>query len=177
MTTIKASAGWAVDMLGETDHVETIQRILRQSVRANVAADGATVVLLEGDQCYYADEDAMSPLWKGQRFPVGSCISGWAMLHKQSVVVEDITVDDRIPQEAYRPTFVRSLVMVPIRVAGPLGAIGAYWAKAYRAPESAVALLEQLAHAAGEALSRAAIVSKAQPIRMNAPARWVGQAD
>ena len=26
----------------------------------------------------YADEDAIGKLWKGQRFPMSTCISGWA---------------------------------------------------------------------------------------------------
>ncbi|BBY65102.1 hypothetical protein [Mycolicibacterium helvum] len=29
-------------------------------------AHGATVVLLDHALCHYADEDSMSPLWKGQ---------------------------------------------------------------------------------------------------------------
>ena len=41
-----------------------------------VGADGATFVLRDGDCCYYVDEDAISPLWKGQRFPLEACISG-----------------------------------------------------------------------------------------------------
>jgi GAF domain-containing protein len=162
MTT--TSTDWAVQMLDETVAVDAILRILRQSVRASVNADGATVVLLDHDQCYYADEDAMSPLWKGQRFPVSACISGWAMLHRRSVVVPDITVDDRIPQEAYRPTFVRSLVMVPMRVADPLGAIGAYWARPYAADESEVTTLEQIAEAAGTALSRTVVPPRTQQV-------------
>jgi len=153
---------WAVQMLDESAGVEAVQRILRQSVRASVHANGATVVLLSDNECYYVDEDAMSPLWKGQRFPVNACISGWAMLHRQTVVVPDIAIDDRIPQNAYRPTFVRSLVMVPMRVADPLGAIGAYWARRYRASTSEVETLERIAEAAGAALARPAPLRPAQ---------------
>lgn len=150
-----SSVGWAIQMLDEADSVADVQVILRGSARASVDAQGATVVLREGDLCFYADEDAMSPLWKGQRFPVTQCVSGWAMLHRQTVVVPDIRVDERIPQDAYRPTFVRSLVMVPIRVHQPLGAIGAYWASLHRASEEEILTLERLADAAGEALVKA----------------------
>ncbi len=51
---------------------------------------------------------------EGQRFPVEHCISGWAMQHREPAVVEDVYDDPRIPQDLYRPTFVRSLVVVPI---------------------------------------------------------------
>ena len=64
--------------------------IVRSAARAVTEADGATFVLRDGELCFYADEDAIAPLWKGQRFPMSECISGWAMLAKQSVCVPDI---------------------------------------------------------------------------------------
>jgi len=38
-------------------------------------------VLAQDGYRFYADEDAIGPLWKGQRFPMDHCISGWAMVH------------------------------------------------------------------------------------------------
>lgn len=157
---------WAIDMLDEAITAEDVQTALRCSARAAVRAQGATVVQLENGECHYLDEDAMSPLWKGQRFPATSCISGWAMLHDQTVTIADIRTDSRIPQAAYRPTFVRSLLMVPIRVAvTPVGAIGAYWADLHQASAAEVAALERLADAAGRALTRISShpVAQAQP--------------
>lgn len=148
------SIEWAVQMLREADSVEEVQHILKGSARAAVQAQGVTVVRLENNQCHYADEDAMSPLWKGQRFPVERCISGWAMLHGRTVVIPDIRVDERIPQEAYRPTFVRSLAMIPIRPAAPVGAIGVYWADHHVASASEIEVVERLAAAASAALAR-----------------------
>ena len=146
----------AVAQLQEAERLEDVQQVVRTSARWLVHADGATFVLREGDRCYYADEDAMSPLWKGQRFPARTCISGWAMMHGEAAVIPDIQVDPRIPQDAYRPTFVRSLVMVPIRPEDALGAIGAYWATRHRATEAEVTRLVQLAEAAEDALLRIA---------------------
>jgi GAF domain-containing protein len=148
------SIEWAIQMLRDVQSVEEIYRILKGSARAGVNAQGVTIVRLDGGYCHYADEDAMSPLWKGQRFPVGRCISGWAMIHGQTAVVPDIREDDRIPQEAYRPTFVRSLVMVPIRPRSPIGAIGAYWADPHRATADEIATLARLAAEADAALAR-----------------------
>jgi GAF domain-containing protein len=148
------SASWAVRMLDGAETADEVRLILRSSARAAVRGDGATVVELEGDQCHYADEDAISPLWKGQRFPVTACISGWAIRHRKTVVIPDIRDDDRVPLEAYRPTFVRSMVMVPITAGQPVGAIGAYWGRLHRASDEEVAALESLADAAGRALQR-----------------------
>jgi hypothetical protein len=125
----------AVQDLSRARSLPDVQLVVRTAARDVADADGASFVLLEGDQVYYADEDAIAPLWKGKRFLVEECISGWSMTHGTPVVIEDIRQDDRIPQDVYRPTFVRSLVVVPIRPEAPLGAIGTYWAQP-RAPSA-----------------------------------------
>src|SRR5947199_10651996 len=53
-----------------------IQRIVGAAARELIHADGAAFVLREGDQCFYAEEDSIAPLWKGLRFPMQSCVSG-----------------------------------------------------------------------------------------------------
>ena len=130
----------------------TIMAIVRSAARELTGADGATFVLRAGDKCYYADEDAIAPLWKGRQFPLEDCISGWAMLHREAVVLEDIYADPRIPADAYRPTFVKSLAMVPIRRLDPVGAIGNYWATRHRPSDTAVRLLQALADSTSTAM-------------------------
>jgi diguanylate cyclase (GGDEF)-like protein len=136
------------------DGLPQVQAIVRRAARALTGADGATFVLREGDQCFYADEDAIAPLWKGRRFPMSICISGWAMLHRRRVAIEDIYADDRIPHDAYRPTFVKSLAMVPIRSLDPIGAIGNYWAERHRPTEQELGLLQALADSTAVAIAR-----------------------
>jgi PAS domain S-box-containing protein len=142
----------AIKDLASARDLQSIQAIVGASARKLTGADGAAIVYRDGDLCFYADEDAVGPLWKGQRFPMSACISGWAMLNKQSVIIEDIFADPRIPVEAYKPTFVKSLAMVPINTHEPLGAIGNYWARHYRPTEREVELLETLADAAARAI-------------------------
>ena len=134
-----------------------VMRIVRHAARELTGADGATFVLRDGEQCHYADEDAIAPLWKGRRFPLHTCISGWTMLNRQQAVIEDVYADPRIPADAYRPTFVKSLVMVPIRTQAPLGAIGTYWATRRRAVPGEVHLLQALADTTAVALENVAI--------------------
>jgi two-component system CheB/CheR fusion protein len=64
----------ATAALGRAVSVEKIQDVVTTSARQLVEADGATFVVLDGDKCFYADEDAISPLWKGERFPIEQCI-------------------------------------------------------------------------------------------------------
>ena len=125
--------------------VPEIQAIVRTAARSLTGADGATFVLSDNGYCYYADEDAISPLWKGQRFPQETCMSGWVMRHREPVAIEDIFLDDRIPHDVYRATFVRSMAMVPIRRLDPLGAIGNYWASPHRPTQEELELLQALA--------------------------------
>jgi GAF domain-containing protein len=128
--------------------------VVTESARVLTGALGATFVLRDGELCYYASEDAIAPLWKGQRFELSRCISGWAMINDETAVVPDIFADPRIPVDAYRPTFVRSLTMVPVRAPEPVAAIGAYWSTARVPQPRQVAALEELAVAVGEAVRR-----------------------
>ena len=134
-----------VQELSLATNIESVMRIVRSVARELTGADGATFVLKDNDMCYYADEDAISPLWKGSRFPMKICISGWTMLNKKPAVIPDIYKDSRIPVDAYRPTFVKSLAMVPIRTLDPIGAIGNYWATLHLPSEEEVSLLQALA--------------------------------
>lgn len=123
----------------------TIMEIVRKAARELTGADGASFVLRDGDLCYYADEDAIAPLWKGRRFPMAVCVSGWVMLHREGVAIEDVFADPRVPADAYRPTFVKSLAMVPIRTRAPIGAIGNYWASRRAATKEEISVLQALA--------------------------------
>lgn len=141
-----------IQQLSLAHDLDTVMTIVRQAARSLTGADGATFVLRDRDMCYYADEDAIEPLWKGHRFPMASCISGWVMLNRQPVVIRDIYQDPRIPAAAYRPTFVKSLAMVPIRTEEPVGAIGNYWADHYEAGPEQLKLLQALANSASIAI-------------------------
>lgn len=133
-----------------------IMDVVRRFARSLTGADGATFVLKDGANCFYAEEDAIGPLWKGRRFPQTSCISGWVMMYRKPVVIEDVLSDPRIPVDAYRPTFVRSLAMVPVGEDTPIAAIGNYWAKTYRATPEQVLVLQALATATSDAMKRVA---------------------
>ena len=161
----KALAGYerlvsVVRELSLARDMQAIMAIVRRAARDLTGADGATFVLRENGFCHYADEDAIGPLWKGQKFPMKVCISGWAMTHQQPAVVEDIYSDPRIPLDAYEPTFVRSVVMVPIRAMDPIGAIGNYWARR-RLPEAReVRLLQALADTTAVAMENVRVYSE-----------------
>lgn len=134
--------------LSTADTLPEIMEIVTQAARVLLAADGISFVLRAGTECYYAEEDAIAPLWKGRRFPLRACISGWCMESGSAVAIPNIYEDDRIPQDAYRPTFVKSLAMVPVRQERPIAALGAYWSRCYQASPAELDLLQTIANAA-----------------------------
>jgi signal transduction histidine kinase len=142
----------AVRDLAAARDINEIVDIVRHAARELVDADGATFVLRDNDQCYYVDEDAIEPLWRGMRFPLEACISGWAMLNREAVFIPDIYLDARIPHEAYRPTFVQSLAMTPIRTSEPVGSIGTYWAHSHETTPAEAEVLQALADSTAVAL-------------------------
>lgn len=141
-----------VQELSLARELEDIMVIVRRAARELTGADGATFVLRDNGFCYYADEDAIAPLWKGKRFPMEACISGWVMLNRQPAVIENIYRDPRIPADAYRPTFVKSLAMAPIRSLDPVGAIGTYWATCRQPQPEEVKILQALANSTSVAM-------------------------
>lgn len=154
-TTYTKGMEYLVDVVQKLSLARTLEEVIditRHAARELTGADGAAFVLRDQDRCYYVDEDAIGPLWKGSKFPMSSCISGWSMMNRQSVAIEDVFKDPRIPIDAYRVTFVKSLLVVPIRVESPIGAIGNYWASSHTATPEQRKLLEALASSTSIAL-------------------------
>jgi two-component sensor histidine kinase len=141
-----------IEALSATRTIAEVADVVRKAARRISGADGVAFVLRDNEQCWYFDEDAIGPLWKGKRFPLTACISGWAMLNRQTVVIPDIYLDDRIPHDAYRPTFVKSLVMTPVRLEDPVAAIGAYWAEEHVPAPEIIKKLQVIARATASAL-------------------------
>ncbi len=143
----------AEERLEEAISREAVIEVVRITARHACSADGVCFVLREGDLCHYVEEDAIGPLWKGQRFPMSACISGWSMLHAQTAVISDVFEDPRIPHDAYRRTFVKSLIMTPVGMDGPVAAIGAYWQDKRYFTEREIAAVKTMARLVGQALS------------------------
>lgn len=125
---------------------------VRETARGICKSDGITFILRDGDLCYYVEEDAIAPLWKGKKFPIHTCISGWAMTNGQTAVVEDVFSDPRIPYDAYLPTFVKSLIMTPVGDDN-VAAMGAYWKDQRSFSDLEIMTVKTYSAAVGRALS------------------------
>src|ERR1700710_1435794 len=66
----------AVDHLARAGSTDDIIEVIRSTARQLVGSDGIALVLRDGDNCHYVEEDAVGPLWKGHRFAMSECISG-----------------------------------------------------------------------------------------------------
>ncbi len=130
---------------------EEVIEAVRASARGLMGCEGIAIIRRDGDLCYYVEEDAVGPLWKGQRFQAADCISGWTMINRKTAVVPDIEKDERIPLDLYVGTFVKALIMAPVGANNPVGAIGAYWSYVYEPTQWEIDVLEALASAATSA--------------------------
>jgi two-component system CheB/CheR fusion protein len=81
------------------------------------------------------------------------------MIHGKAAAIDDIYADDRVPHDVYRPTFVKSLLMVPIRSEKPIGAIGNYWATTRQLTFEEIEVLQALADTTSVALENARLYS------------------
>ena len=148
----------ASERLASARSMAAIVEVLRETARAAVGAEGIAIVLKDGDQCFYVAEDAIAPLFAGKRYPANKCISGWAMQHGETVAIADVRLDDRIPQQAYAKTFVRSLAVAPIGRPEATAALGAYWSAVAAPDAESVARLENLARLAAIAVENARLL-------------------
>jgi PAS domain S-box-containing protein len=137
----------------------SVAAIVSHAARQITGADGACVVLREGDACYYIDEEAIAPLWKGSRFPAEMCVSGMAMREQRVIAIPDITSDPRIPLELYRPTFVTSVLLAPGGDPA-VGAVGAYWQDVHTADQGEIDALSTLADGMAVAVTNLRIQSR-----------------
>lgn len=143
----------AANELALAHDLQSVTAVVAETARDLTGADGVTFVLREGSQCHYVDENAIAPLWKGCRFALNACISGWVIQHGEPVAIEDVYDDDRIPGAFYRPTFVKSLAMVPVRSPDAIAAIGAYWRDRHVATDEELGRMMLLADSAALALA------------------------
>jgi signal transduction histidine kinase len=88
------------------------------------------------------------------------------MTEEKPAVIPDIYADPRIPHDAYRPTFVRSLAMVPVRhEQAAIAAMGAYWASSRQVAPEELELLETVANSAALAIAFVEVQQAPQGLR------------
>jgi diguanylate cyclase (GGDEF)-like protein len=125
--------------------LEQIMEIALTAARKITNCDGATFIILDHGLCYYADENSIAPLWKGQRVPPNLCIAGWVMLNSEPVIIRDVYSDDRIIPNFYQHTFVKSMAMVSLSLQKPKGTIGIYWQNYHQPSIETLNLLQNIA--------------------------------
>ncbi len=135
--------------------VNTVVAAVRKAVQDYMGADSATFNLCE--------RKVITPMWRGREFPVDSYLTALVMITRQPAIIEDIRTDDRIPGDVRRPSFVKSLIMLPIRPCSPIGVIGAYWSVKYSSPSESVKILKSLGDIASFAIRNIQIYRAREP--------------
>jgi len=169
-TTDSAALFAIADRLARARSFDGVVEVVRSAARTIIGAEGITFVRCEGDECAYIAEDAIEPLWEGQRFNLAQCVSGWVMQHGEAAVIPDIYADDRVPHDAYLPTFVKSMAMMPVQAGAVRAAIGAYWAEVGAPDAKAIEHLQRLASFVGAAIENVSLQTSFELLNRTAAA-------
>lgn len=131
--------------LTHVDKYSDFQSLLKKAAKQVTTSDATSLILRHEEECCYLDEESDRPLWKGMCFPLRSCVSGWSILNAQTVAIENIFMDERVPAALYLDKNIQSLLVVPIDHGEVIGAISAYWNKRHTPSKSEISQLEALA--------------------------------
>jgi len=150
----------ALDRLSGARSNQCVVAILHTSIREVADADGVTVMLRDGEEIRYISDGCIDPLWRSDRFPLASSIAGSAMRSHQHVLIDEIAGDARPASDICPNAPIKSLAVLPIRSADPIGAIAVYWKET--PPELPWDELQMLANAAAISLENARLFGWAE---------------
>ena len=146
--------------LASKHDLESVQQIVTSSARKLTNAEGAALILREGDECLYAEINGIGPLWKGKKYKIETCLCWRVITDKEPVIIKNIYSDRKINITEYTATSIKSLAMVPIGTENPLGAIAVYWSNLFEASEIEIQLLQTLGDAASRAIENVRLYSE-----------------
>ncbi len=130
---------------------ESIKIIVSKAVRDLTGADLATCDLFDKYMTQKAFEGTTVPLTV-QPFPLESYIAERIMADPEPLIIDDLQADDRIPDDIYRPVYIKSLIAIPIGRDAPFGAVTAYWSTNYSPESEVVKILNSLSELACAAM-------------------------
>lgn len=135
-------------VLSDVSHIkvyEDITSTLKTAAKRLIHCDASSIIIRVDEDCHYIDEDSEQPLWKGMRFPLNNCITGWAILNGSTAIIPDIYDDARVPAELYRHTSIQSMMVAPLKNKNMQGgAISVYWNKRHSPSSAEVHILNTL---------------------------------
>lgn len=127
--------------------LDRVGEVVRDAALELVGSDGASVLLPEGDGCYFPRHSTLTLSRCGERCGVEASAGGWAMRNRCPAIIPDVARDPRTPFSVYGPTLIESVAAVPIEGEGKvaLGAIENYWIERHIASKEEIEMLQLLA--------------------------------
>jgi signal transduction histidine kinase len=119
------------------------------AARQILDADGATLVLKDGDGCKVINEDTIAPLWPGER---RLRHGAWMIEQDEPLVIEDLHEDQGLSGQDFRDSYVRGLTVIPVRGERLQAALICSWAGPGFASVGQLAMLHRLAGATAAAI-------------------------
>lgn len=132
--------------------IDKLAALAVELARTAASAEGAAFVIPEDDLCHYLDEAGELPGWKGQKFPICSCMAGWAIQNRQMLIVPDVERDGRVPRALYETAGIGSMVILPMNLFPRGGALAAYWRRPRNIGPEVISALDAVTRAAESAI-------------------------
>lgn len=142
----------AIQNLSISQNMNAVIRTINFYARQLVNSESSAFFIQEGDFCVCVDENSTEQLWKGMSIKIESCICNDAHQNNAPVIVEDISSDKRKQLDMFKNTFVKSLVIIPVRTDVFNGSIGIYWAEKRIISDEDISLIQTLANAASSTI-------------------------
>lgn len=135
-------------MLSDVSNIkvhEDITSTLKTAAKRLIHCDASCIIMRVDEDCHYIDEDSEQPLWKGMKFPLDNCITGWVIKHGSTAVIPNIYDDARVPADLYRHTSIQSMMAAPLKNQNVQGAISVYWTERHSPSAAEIHILDTLA--------------------------------
>ncbi|MDB6069550.1 MAG: hypothetical protein JWL81_721 [Verrucomicrobiales bacterium] len=96
-------------------NLQAVIDLVADRVRQLVAADGAVVALIEGEELIYSATSGAATCFQGLRVPFHESLSGRCVREGRVLVSEDPSMEGRLVREGCRAEGVKSLMVAPLR--------------------------------------------------------------
>ncbi len=142
--------------LAATDlDLESVMTLACERLQDLSGAEGASILMIEGDELFFRASTGFSSRNIGMRLPQDGTVASWVHRHNRSVIIEDTHTDARAG-ELSRKHGIRSHVIVPLHQGGdPIGSIHVVSPRVGAFDDDTVRTLELISVALFAALSHA----------------------
>lgn len=137
-----------LNRLANAKSQQELTALATAAARSILDADGATLTVREGEDCYVAGADGVTMECVGHRLKVSECGCGLVLLTGKPLIVADLHSDNRPHFDWLRDQPQKAFAIIPIGQGPVVGTLAAYWNRVHQVEPCELNVLTALASAA-----------------------------